>query len=222
MATVFCVTKAFLVYPIASTNLTKNIGKKKLRFLCLTLFILLTTGCVTHKTINVNDIAAIDNLPEFWTLSGRLAFKTSEESFSASLNWQQERENYKLRLSKLIGGTLLQMETINNRTTLEFDNKEFTDSNPERLLRQITGWQLPVRDFKYWITGRLNPENVNIINSKRDEQNRLWSFSTSEGWQVKYKDYKVYSGKALPYNIVLTRQGVTLKLRISDWTIENN
>lgn len=178
------------------------------------------SACATKPQISYDEASVTGKFPSSWTISGRIAFKSPEDNFSAALNWQQQDQDYQLRLSKLIGGTLMLISSVNGEVTLEVDDERYVDTNAERLLWHNTGWHIPVADFKYWISGRLNPHSRNITNLKQDEAGRIWSFDTASGWQVKYQNYKVFSGTAMPHKLLLKKDGLQLKLRISDWRFE--
>lgn len=179
------------------------------------------SACATPPKTSYQQASSSGEFPQIWQVEGRIAFKSPEEKFSASLTWHQQRQDYQLRLSKLIGGTLLYMEQTNSRVLLEVDENTFTDSNAERLIYEKTGWQIPVADFKYWISGRLNPDSIAVNDLKRDDTGRIWSFTTATGWRVKYQNYKVFSGTALPHNLLLSKDNLQLKLRISEWSFDS-
>ncbi|MFC3647466.1 lipoprotein insertase outer membrane protein LolB [Planctobacterium marinum] len=181
------------------------------------LSILLLSACATRPEIRFQDASVAGKFPQHWTIDGRIAFKSPEEKFSASMTWEQDDQDYLLRLSKLIGGTLLTMQKTGERVLLEVDDNTFTDSNATRLIYQNTGWNIPVDDLKYWISGRLNQAGASVKAVQRDENGRLWSFTSQDGWRVKYQNYKVFSGTALPHNILLSHNKLQLKIRISEW-----
>ena len=192
-----------------------------MRQIFLLLFLLLLSACSVKPKTDINQVQTHQTLPQNWTLQGRIALKTPDDKFSASIQWHQEGEDYRLRLSKLIGGTLLVLENKNSSVALQFDGQTFQDYNAERLLWRATGWTLPVDDFKYWVAGLLNPTSPLPQDLQLDESSRIWSFTSSENWQVHYKNYKVFQGKALPHNLTIKKDGIELKLRVSDWQISD-
>lgn len=178
-------------------------------------------GCATKPKVDANSINSTHFQSQNWTIDGRIALKTPEDKFSAALEWHQTNDTYRLRLSKLIGGTLLLLEkNKSEQVTLKFDGKTYHDRDAENLVWQITGWRLPINDFKYWVTGKLNPLSPLPGNIKRDNNQRLWSFDSLNGWQVTYQNYKFFSGIALPHNMTINNNNFQLKLRVSDWDFE--
>ena len=80
-----------------------------LRFVFSLVFIVILTGCAVKPKPDANSVAHHHNLPANWTVKGRIALKTPDEKFSANMEWQQQPDSYRMRISKLIGGTLLVM-----------------------------------------------------------------------------------------------------------------
>ena len=186
-------------------------------------FLLLTFlgGCAIKPKVDANSVNTTHLKSENWTLSGRIALKTPEDKFSAALEWHQTRDSYRLRLSKLIGGTLLLLEKdVSGQVILKFDGKTYRGQDAERLVWRITGWRLPINDLKFWVAGKLNPLSAVPGNIKRDSKQRLWSFTSLNNWQITYQNYRVFSGFALPHNMTITNNSVQLRLRVSDWDFE--
>lgn len=146
-----------------------------------------------------------------------MAFKSPEEKFSATLNWQQAPDQSEFRLSKLIGGTLMLLKEQPGGANLEIDDEIYWDTDASALLNRITGWEIPVNDIRFWITGRLNPNNNGKSNVKKDDTGRIWHIDSPDGWQIHYKNYKIFNGRSLPYNVVIKKQEIELKLRVNDW-----
>lgn len=192
-----------------------------MRLIICFLSLALLGACATKPKVDANSVNSTLLQSEIWTLNGRIAFTNPEDKFSAALEWHQTNDTYRLRLSKLIGGTLLMLEKdASQLVTLRFDGKTYHDSDAENLVWRITGWRLPVNDFKYWVAGTLNPLGPMPGNIKRDNNQRLWSFESLNGWQVTYQNYKVFSGIALPHNMTINNNSFQLKLRVSDWDFD--
>lgn len=193
-----------------------------MRQILIVLVLAILTGCAVKQKPDINSIPANEVLPPNWTINGRVALKTPQDKFSAALQWQQDTKSYQLRLSKLIGGTLLLLENKDSVVTLQFDGKTYQDSHAERLLWQVTGWTFPIADFEYWVSGRLNPGSQPAVDIKRDDTGRIWSFTSADNWQVRYQNYKVFAGKALPHNLIIKKDDLQLKLRVSGWQFDGD
>ena len=153
-----------------------------------------------------------------WQIQGRIAIKTPEEKFSAYMNWSQDGDSYEITLTNLIGTTLLEMQGDNTLSKLEFDGKEFVDSDPERLIARITGWDIPVKLLPQLIKGHLPAGEFNYQVSNQG----LPSFveqKQSNGWQIKYSSYQLVNSIWLPENLKLDNQPNNIRIRISKWIL---
>lgn len=188
----------------------------------LLLLLAVITGCTVKPTSPVCGTQTNLDLPQKWTVEGRIALKTPEDKLSASMKWYQCNDDYQLRLSKPIGGTLLYLTNSNGIVELQVDGKTYTERDAEKLLWQVTGWTLPVKDFRYWITGLLNPNSPPPIEVKRNDNASLKSFISVDNWRVSYQNYKVFSDKTMPHNLTIEKDKMYLRLRVSDWEFDNN
>ena len=200
-------------------ELYKSSADLHFRLVCLLLLLtaVLLSGCASAPRLPENSGKKAQS-NEVWRVEGRLAVKTQDDNFSATLQWQQSGDDFQFRLSKLIGGTLLLMKQRNGMVYLDVDDKQYKDWDAEVLLKRVTGWTVPIADLKYWIRGTLQSDSDAAIRSqKRDPKGLLWSFETVSGWQVNYKNYKQFSGQSLPHTMTIRGQGLTLRIRVSNW-----
>lgn len=156
-----------------------------------------------------------------WTIQGKIAVKTPEERFSATLHWQQENDTYKIRLTNIIGSTLLELEGNAEYAKLTLDDEHYVDTDPERLLYRTTGWQLPVKSLPALIKGYAPPET---FDTKLDsagfpkEVQEKHSLSPSP-WVITYKGFEQNKQYWLPENITLKKSPNTIKIRINQWQL---
>ena len=127
-----------------------------------------------------------------WVLRGRIAIRVDKEGWTATLHWRQQQNSYSLRLIAPLGQGSYEL-TGNDRTvTLRTaDNRVVYADNPEMLLQQNLGWQLPV-------SGRA-----------RD--------ISQAGWRVTYSDYMISKGYELPEKLTMQHEKLRIRLVIQDW-----
>lgn len=156
-----------------------------------------------------------------WTIQGRIAIKTPEERFSATLHWQQDKQNYKIRLTNIIGTTLLELEGDKHYAKLVFDGNEYLDTDPERLLYRTTGWQLPVQSLPALIKGYVPDTAFDIqldANGFLDHVTQNHTQKRSP-WSVTYRGFEQTNQYWLPENITLKNKPNTIKIRIDQWQL---
>lgn len=155
-----------------------------------------------------------------WTAKGRLAFDDGKDKFSATVNWQQDQQLYNVRLSKLIGGTLLHMVQEPLIVRMEVDDKQYRDIDAELLIQRIFGWDIPVSSFPNWLLGRPNEQGLQS-DSVDTQDGQLKSFKTSQGWLVTYQNYQRVRGIELPKNLQIKKDNINIRLRISEWQLHD-
>ncbi len=188
--------------------------RRVLRNVTLLITCLLLAACAT-KPINMPHYETGTRL-DSWEISGRIAFSDEKEKFSATLNWQQHPSQFKARLSKVLGGTLMRMESNQGLTWMEVDGKTYRGYDATELVELVFGWQIPFQQLPDWLQG-IDNNSTQLSNVERDEKGNLLSFTSPSGWQVKYRSYVEQQGLRLPQNLAISRDGVNIKLRINEW-----
>lgn len=147
-----------------------------------------------------------------------MAFKSPEENFSATLDWHYSARESHLRLSKLLGGTLFEMRINKDAAQLEIDGETYYDSDPQRLLFELTGWLIPIEQMHLWTQGIIDKKQYHPTVNRKDN-GQLLDFTSADGWQVTYKSYKQQDALQLPENIIIQRDSLRIRLRINEWAI---
>ena len=101
-----------------------------------------------------------------WTARARISVQTSEDSFSADLNWTQIGTAYNLRLSGPFGSGALTIRGNNSQVILlTSDGQSFLAGTPEELMLAQLGWSVPLSQLSYWLVGipdRSSLENLPV------------------------------------------------------------
>lgn len=155
---------------------------------------------------------------QYWDISARMAFKSPEESFSATLDWHHLDNVSNVRLSKLLGGTLLTMNLDGTGASLTMDDKQYRDRDAERLLYELTGWLIPINEMHQWVQG-FAPETSEYQSIEKNPNGTIKSMQSHAGWQVSYQRYQQVGQLLLPSDLTIKREKLRIKLRINDWSI---
>lgn len=190
-----------------------------LRISCLCLLLLLS-ACATRPVVeySVNARHHQRQLAQLqqWQVSGKLAFKSSEERFSANLHWQQRQDEYNIGLNSFIGTRLLSMQKQGGRVHLEYEDREYWHDNAAQLLEQMTGWVIPVSDLPLWIKGQASEEAMPAF----ADSGLIRRLTTDDGWQVSFSDYRQQDGYILPHALELSATDVQIRIRIDQWQLK--
>ncbi len=217
--TVFSSIKRF------SPRLVHHLHLPKLTGCALILLFLIFGGCVVQKPISVdrrsitweerkNELQQI----HYWNLIGRIAIKLEKESGSASLKWKQRGGDYVIRIIGPLGKGSLELEGSPQGVTMRDANNQLLEaSDPETLLLDYLGWQLPLSALKHWILGLPDPlEDIQTL--VLDEQARISELSQA-GWHVSFRRYQQTDELNLPTKLELRNQKLIVKLVIRKWEL---
>lgn len=158
---------------------------------------------------------------ETWSFSGRAAISKDGTGGSGRIEWQQhDRARYAIALSapvtrqswRLIGDLHSESGRIEG---LQGGPRE--GEFAEDLLRETTGWQVPLQQLGSWVRGM--PAAAYPVESiEYDAQGRL-SRLRQAGWTVDYTAWR--SGAPgqpdLPQQIEAASEGARVRLVIEDW-----
>lgn len=193
----------------------------RILFLLLVLFM---AGCSQTPKEQIDQVA-IDHrqiLAQLndWKIKGRLAFKSDQDKFSANLNWHQQQHDFSIRLSSLLGTTLMRLTATSGLVTLEADDKEYQDTDATRLLFNVSGLLIPIDNLKQWVKG-LDSQAKHSLRNANGTLAQLTAYSTSAlSWQVNYADYRTVGEHVLPHLLTLKHQDILIKMKINQWELE--
>jgi outer membrane lipoprotein LolB len=154
-----------------------------------------------------------------WKLQGVIGIRTAQETLSASLNWDQQGQNYTIALFGPLGTYSFSLVGIPHRVQLTLsDGRHFIAKNPETLLMEQAGWRLPVSNLYYWIRGLPTPNSAARYHF--DAFQRLIQLEQAN-WSIHYLRYASFNGIDLPTKIILDHPGIDVKIVISQWNTHN-
>lgn len=152
-----------------------------------------------------------------WDLKALIAIRTQADAESASLSWQQNKQNYTLNLFGPLGSNAFLLKGTPSKVTLQNPKGQtFSAVTPELLLAQQTGWQLPVSYLQYWIRGLPVP---NLPAEKHFDAYNHLSELTQQGWKVQFLRYTSTSHVDLPSKIFINSPNLSVKIIISRWQL---
>lgn len=156
-----------------------------------------------------------------WHLSGKLGVRVlanNTSSGSAYLDWQQQPEDYAIRLSGPLGQGTTWIKGNASGVLLEQPGQPpLTANTPEQLIYQTLGWELPISDLFYWVRGIPAPQTP-IEKQEKTPSGSLAQLQQS-GWQLAFSRYNTVGPWQLPGKIVAERDSVRLTLVIKNWRL---
>lgn len=181
--------------------------------------LLLLTGCsVTPSedftSINVTNAAQANA----WELQGKIAVKTAEDKFSTNLYWLHQPAANDLRLTTVLGTTVLTLKTNQGMATLEVDGKTYRDSNAQDLLTGISGWSIPLDSLPLWITGQIGSNDKIVSYNPDGTIKQVISYDPQANWSVSFLSWQQQSGALVPKLLKIERENVQIKIQTNQWT----
>lgn len=146
-----------------------------------------------------------------WQLDGRAAVAVGTQGWQATLNWQQHGELSEVHLSGPLGiGALVLKQSA---AGLSVNGAPPSDAVLMQLQDKL-GFELPLDHLRFWLLGVPDPGAA--FDLKRNAQDRA-SQLTQGDWSIEYVGYLPVAGDVLPAHLVLTREGVRVRIAVDRW-----
>jgi outer membrane lipoprotein LolB len=146
-----------------------------------------------------------------WQLEGRAAVAVGTQGWQASLNWRQSGVATEVHLAGPLGvGALVLKETPQG---LSLNGAPPSDTVIAQLQERL-GFELPLDDLRYWLLGVPDPGAA--FDMTRNDQDRAQQL-TQAGWTLNYDRYMPVNGDLLPARLVLSREGVRVRIAVDHW-----
>lgn len=151
-----------------------------------------------------------------WSLSGRLGIQTGHEGWHVSINWQQQQNNYTIRITAPLGQGSWLLDGGDNGVLLQTSEGESVQAaDPGQLLYQQFRWRVPVSSLRYWVLGLPAPGEAE---QSLDEYGRL-SHLKQSGWEIEFLDYETQEGIELPGRVFVSNHQAKVRLVIGEWEL---
>jgi outer membrane lipoprotein LolB len=146
-----------------------------------------------------------------WRLDGRAAVALGAQGWQATLAWRQSGMFAEVHLSGPFGiGALVLKQGP--------DGLSLNGAPPsDAVLSQVhdkLGFDPPLENLHYWLLGIPNPASGFEVS--RNDQDRAKTL-TQAGWSIDYDRYLAVAGDVLPTRVVLSREGVRVRIIIDHW-----
>lgn len=163
-----------------------NKPNKLALFAAVTTALVITSGCQSLKTANATNQpsttlqgqnAEPPQKLENFNITGKIGVTmpandtTGTQGGSAFYAWGQQNDRFAIELIGALGIGKTNIEYNGQTATLVSEKTgTLTADDPETLLKKATGWQAPISQMPYWISGRPAPSDSA---PQLDDQNRL-------------------------------------------------
>lgn len=154
-----------------------------------------------------------------WQCIGRIAIRTDSEGGTVNFNWQQIAHQAHIILNAPLNqGTVELIGSPDDMLIIDSTGHRQRTSHPESSIKELTGWNIPIKALPDWIRGLPHDPSALIrLNSKG------WLHTMKDdGWVIKYESYRPVPGYAvnMPRKISVSRSGVHLRLVVESWQMK--
>ncbi|MGR8931405.1 MAG: lipoprotein insertase outer membrane protein LolB [Gammaproteobacteria bacterium] len=181
-------------------------------YIALLLFL---TACsfVAEMPIGEYQLTAMQAMPlrKQWMLEGRLAFTGEKDSVSASIVWRHTelRDDIEL-IGPLAQGRVGIVVSLDQVTIDNGENLQTFHGDPNKILAEQLGMDVPVTALKYWVLGVNDPGQTFVEQSSGFYQ---------DGWLVSYREMQKIQAELLPKKITAQKDKARIKLIVDRWDL---
>ncbi|MEZ5590155.1 MAG: lipoprotein insertase outer membrane protein LolB [Gammaproteobacteria bacterium] len=151
-----------------------------------------------------------------WQVQGRLAAINGNESWPASVRWEQNQQIYAVDLIGPLGQGRISVRGDASSVELSTGQERLQARDPDALLAQATGLQVPISGLKYWIRGIPDPATPARI--ERNADGRIARLEQN-GWRIDYPNWIQEQGIDLPKRIQAVQDALKVNIAITTWTL---
>lgn len=152
-----------------------------------------------------------------WEIRGLMGVKSPKKAFSAQFIWlQQGATHYNLRLMGPFGNGTVVIQRRGGAVSYQDEHRQLTSNNASSLFQKTTGISLPVEALYYWIRGL--PAPGGSAQTTYDTQHHLTTLQQA-GYRIQYTQYETVNDYALPKKLLLTGNGLVIKVIVKSWAL---
>ena len=153
-----------------------------------------------------------------WALSAHIFVSDgADNNGSGDLEWRQAGPHYDFTLRAPTGKTWKLSGDAQQAVLEGVDAQPIRGSDPERLLHERLGWDVPVAGLSAWVRGMRRPEQQAAL--EFDERN-LPATLDQDGWKIAYRDWFTDRVPPLPRKVFAARGDARVKMSIDHWSFD--
>jgi outer membrane lipoprotein LolB len=154
---------------------------------------------------------------ESWRMEGRLGVQTSSDAWQASLFWEHEPAQDRLRVSGPLSQGMVSIVVQKDLILInEGNGVTHTSRDPDALLRERLGFVVPLASLRYWILGVPDPAQSAV---PLPAVSGASSGFEQAGWLVRVERSRDLENRKLPQKLQVQGHGVKLKIVSDIWEI---
>jgi outer membrane lipoprotein LolB len=154
-----------------------------------------------------------------WSLGAHVFVSDgAQNSGSGDLEWRQAGDGYDFTLRAPNGKTWKLGGDARGALLEGVDPQPVRGDDPQRLLRERLGWEVPLNGLASWVRGLRRPGQKGEL---QFDENGLPAQLEQDGWKIEYRDWFTDRTPPLPRKVYATRGSARVKLAIDRWSIDD-
>ena len=177
----------------------------------------LHAGSARELQAQATRVATLEAHPQ-WSLQGRVAISNGRNGGSGRIEWEQDGARFAVSLSAPITRQSWRLSGDATSARLEgLDGGPREASDAEELLRDTTGWIIPVGALSSWLRG-ITAAGLPAATLQFGNDGRLARVEQG-GWTIDYAGWQTQAGFGveLPQRLTATRDDAKVRLVIDSW-----
>lgn len=149
-----------------------------------------------------------------WNIRGAMSIKANNQAIMIYYHWQQiDSTHYIIQLFGPLGIGAITVTGSKHQVTLtNSKNQSFTAENPETLIENELGFQIPISNLYYWIRGLSVPNTT--AEYQWDKFNHLTQIKRAD-WTIQFLQYTGINQIDLPCQIIITSKTLFAKIIVT-------
>jgi outer membrane lipoprotein LolB len=153
-----------------------------------------------------------------WQIEAHISVSDGGDGGSGDLVWQQDGENYSFTVRAPVTGKTWKLSGNAQQARLEgVEGQPIRGADPERLLRERLGWDVPLAALGSWVRGLRAPGPHADV--QYDAQN-LPAVLLQDGWKIEYRDWFADNQPPMPRKLFAARGNARVRMAIERWSFD--
>ena len=154
-----------------------------------------------------------------WRVDAHISVSDGRDGGSGDLVWTQDRGSYSFTVRAPVTGRTWKLSGDAQRAQLEgVEPQAVVGSDPQQLLREHVGWDVPLAALGSWVRGLRAPGTRAEL--QYDAQN-LPAVLEQDGWKIEYRDWHADRSPPMPRKLFAARGNARVRMAIESWSFDD-